>query len=142
MIKASQKLVGKRFFHCSPSINEGLDCFTMCIEYLKMKGAEFSKNQEYKGYKIFDYKEIYAQDAFTTMQLAADFLSSIMREIKPGYEFAGDILIMRLKKFGRKRPLHFGICAGNGQVIVAVRDDSVRILNKKLFDVEKALRWE
>ncbi|GAG41397.1 unnamed protein product, partial [marine sediment metagenome] len=57
-----------------------------------MKGAVIPENTRYNGQAIFKYKAIYKKDPFKTMQLAADYLSSMMQEVKIGYEVAGDIL--------------------------------------------------
>ena len=142
LVEITRNFVGKNFLHCSPSINDGLDCFTLCTEYLKTKGAKFDRDQKFKGEYVFHYKDIYAKDKFATMEMAADFLSSIMAEVKKGYEIAGDILVMRMKKLGKNHPIHFGINAGNDQVIVAIRDQKIKVLQKKLFEVIKVLRWE
>lgn len=139
--RITAKLIGIKFKHCSPHRSEGMDCFRLCIEYLRMCGAEIPEDTIYNGYGIFDYKKIYKEDPFKTMELARDFIASMTKEIKIGYEIAGDILVMHTKKM-TNLPLHIGIDAGNGQVIIAVRNESVKIVDKKYFHIEKVLRWD
>ena len=140
LTKITSKLVGIEFKHCSPNMNEGMDCFRLCVEYLRMKGAVIPENTRYKRQAIFKYKTIYKKDAFKTMELAADYLSSIMQEVKVGYEVAGDILVMHTKKVF-KHPLHLGIDAGNDNVVIAILNSDVRVISKRLFYINKALRW-
>lgn len=140
MISISQKLVGLPFKHCSAGMNEGIDCFRLAIEYLRLKGAKIPEDTVFKGLPIFDYKGIYAENAERTMQLAVEFIESITKPIKVGFEIAGDILIMRMKKI-KNLPLNIGVNAGNNFVIVAVRGDVVRLVNKSFFYIDKALRW-
>jgi hypothetical protein len=139
LAKITSRLVGIEFKHCSANMNEGMDCFRLCIEYLRMKGAVISEDTKYNGQAIFKYKTIYKKDAFKTMELAADYLSSIMQEVKVGYEVAGDILVMEMKK--RELPIQLGIEAGNEHVVIAVLNSNVRVISKRLFYIDKVLRW-
>jgi len=138
LLEISKKFVGTKFILCS---NEGMDCFRLCIEYLKMKGAKIPDSTTYKGFNIFDYKSMYEIDPFKTMKLAEEFIASLTIEVKIGFEIAGDILKMKTKKIKNDLPSHFGIEAGNNQVIIAVIDDKIKVVNKNLFKVERVFRW-
>jgi hypothetical protein len=140
LAKISRTLIGVKFEHCSTDKNKGLDCFTNIVEYLNMLGAGISQDIKYKGVS-FDYRKEYKANPHKTMQLAHEYIASIAKEIKNGFETAGDILVMKTRK-RTGDPIHLGIDAGNGSVIVAVRDKDITILSKKYFRVEKVYRWE
>lgn len=138
LARITSELVGTKYALGS---SDGMDCFKLCTEYLKIKGAKIPDDTMYKGHKIFDYKDMYQQSPLGTIKLAIEYLSHLTKEIKPGFEVAGDILVMHLKR-GKSKIPNLGIEAGNGFLITAINNNSIKVVSKKFFEIEKVLRWE
>lgn len=139
--KIASVLVGTKFQLCpQSSLHEGLDCFTLCIEGLRLQGAEIDVNTEYKGRCIFDYKNLFENDAEKAIELAIEYLESITEEVKIGREMPGDILIIKLKRKAQAIP-SLAIEGGNNNLILAIIDDKIRVRSKSLFKILKVLRW-
>lgn len=139
LAKITTKLVGTKFKHCSMDKAQGLDCFTNVIEFLKMKELVVDSQTMFKGNKIFDYEKIYAADPHGTMELAVEYLSTILDAVKVGFEVAGDILIVRFR-LKPSDPLGIAIEAGNGSLIIAVIDENIQVVSKKYYRVLKVFR--
>ena len=139
MAEITAKLVGKKFKHNSSDPEVGLDCFTNVMEFLKMKGKEVNKGEKFKGFDIFNYEAIYGEDPHGTMELAVEYLSTILEEVKIGFEVAGDILAIRFR-LTPSAPLGLAIDAGNGFLIIAVQDLDIKLVPKKHYRIIKAYR--
>ena len=138
----SSRLVGQKFAAGwkAYEAGEGLDCFTLVIEYLRLRGYEITGNQEYLGVKAKNYLRVYEESQVKGIGLVIGFFKSFLEKVKINYSLPGDILILKNKKI-KTDVIHFGVESGNDQVIVALNGLRVELLEKKYFEVIGAFTW-
>lgn len=142
LIKLSAKLVGRNFAvgFDKYEAGEGLDCFTLIIEYLRLRGKKITGEEIHLGYKVKDYLKPYEESQVKGIGLATSFFETFLEPVQVNFSRPGDILVLKNKKV-KFDLVHFGIECANSQVIVALNKKSVEVLDKKYFDVIGAYTW-
>ncbi len=142
LAELSAKLIGKPFIVGWKEYKEGkgLDCFTLVIEYLRLKGKVITGESEFKGYKAENYLEVYEKSKVKGIGIVTGFLRTFMVKVNKNFTKAGDILVIKNKKT-TTGIIHFGIECGNSRIIVAITDRQIEIMDKKYFEVIGAFTW-
>ena len=142
LAEISAKLVGKPFIAGWEEYEEGkgLDCFTLIIEYLRLRGKIITGEYKFKEYKAKNYLEIYKESKVKGIGVVIGFFRTFMQEINKNFTNAGDVLILKNKKI-KTDIVHFGIECANSRVIVALTNDSIEVMDKKYFKVIGAFTW-
>ena len=142
LMKISSKLVGKKFAagFDKYKAGKGLDCFSLIIEYFRLRGKEITGEEKHFGYKVKDYLRIYDESQVKAIGLATSLLGTFMEKINKEFSNPGDVLVLKNKKI-KFDIIHFGIETANSKVIVAVNQKGVEVIEKKYFEVLGAYRW-
>ncbi len=142
LAELSAKLIGRPFIAGWKEYEDGkrLDCFTLIIEYLRLRGKKITGEYKFKGYKAKDYLKIYEESKVKGIGLVTSLLRTFMVQVNRNYTKAGDILIIKNKKT-TTGIIHFGIECGNSRIIVATTDRQIEIMDKKYFEVIGAFTW-
>jgi hypothetical protein len=122
------------------SIQEGLDCFTLIVEYLKKLGANVSNDYEYNGNTIKSYANSYLKNPIEMIFAAVDFIRSLTEEIRIEHAMAGDILFLKLKKTDSVNG-YFGIDLGRNNVLMSSINKGTVVLQKNNFKIFRAFRF-
>lgn len=131
----SSKLVGSSYQLCG---KDGLDCFSLVKKYLEIRG--FKLPAMFKGYGLSNYASLFRTDPTRAKGIMLEFMQSISIEMKPHETFAGDILLVKLKRSNESSFL--AIDGGNGVCIVAGETDGVCTVPVKYYDVERVFRCQ
>ena len=118
LLEISKNLVG-RSYELGRS-----DCFTLVIDYLRLRGVNIPNDVEFKGLTFKNYKDAYLENT-DVIDCAVEFLLQYCKEIKLHECLAGDILLLQ-NESGTK---YLGIDGGNGNVITAVINQDVVVTN-------------
>jgi hypothetical protein len=138
----SAQLVGKSFAAGWEEYErgDGLDCFTLVIEYLRLRGKEITGEDKFKGHKVKDYILLYEESKVKAIGLAIGLLRSFMKEVKKNFINPGDVLIIKNKKVNSDI-IHFGIECANNRAIVAIVGSNIQVIDKKYFTTLGAFTW-
>lgn len=134
LTKATKELIGAKYGLGSMDQTDGLDCFSLIINYLRNIGYDIPEDSKYKGYTSKNYGKEYAKNP-DIINRGYEYLSTILQKISPTKAVAGDILFARLEN---NLP-SFGIDSGNGSMIIVTEVNGVQIIDKKHYTVEGAL---
>jgi cell wall-associated NlpC family hydrolase len=142
LAEVSAKLIGKPFIAGWKEYEDGkgLDCFTLVIEYLRLRGKVITGEYKFKGYKAKNYLKIYKESKVKGIGLVIGLLRTFMTEVHKNFTKAGDVLVIKNKKV-KDAIIHFGIECGNNRIIVAITDKQIEIMDKKYFEVIGAFTW-
>ena len=126
----SKELVGLPY-QLGYGAENGLDCFTLLVNYLSRFGIKISESETIDGITLKNYREKYLDD-HKVISTAAKFLSKILKEKNANRIFVGDILMIEYngKKF-------FGIDAGNGNILTVNLKTGVKIVHGDIYRILK-----
>lgn len=131
----SSELVGNSYQLCGEN---GLDCFSLIKKYLEIRG--FKLPATFKGYGLSNYASLFRTDPARAKDIMLEFMQSISTEMKPYETFAGDVLLIKLKRSNESSFL--AIDGGNGICIVASEVDGVCTVSAKYYDIERVFRCQ
>ena len=137
LYKNTLNLIGKKFQLGSQELDNGVDCFTLIVNYLRNCGIDIPKDETFKGLTFDSYKNEYLKDKTLLMQTAVEYLKSKTDKITNSQVTAGDILLIE----SHNGNLSFGIDTGNGSALSISESDGVVSLSKNDFKVIEAFRW-
>ena len=95
--------------------------------------------EEFEGYRIADYPEIWLADKRLAKTLLLRFVMSIGERIKTYQAFVGDLLVLQQPGTGE---ISIGVHSGNGYALVAFEDAGVRLAPISDFMVRRAYRMK
>ena len=136
LYKNTLNLIGKKFQLGSQELDNGIDCFTLIVTYLRNRGVDIPKDETFKGLTFDSYKNEYLKDKTLLMQTAVEYLKSKTDKITNSQVTAGDILLIK----SHNGNLSFGIDTGNGSALSISESDGVVSLSKNDFKVIEAFR--
>jgi hypothetical protein len=136
LYKATSELLGKKFKLGSQHIDNGIDCFTLIINYLRNRNIEIAEDETYNNLTFETYKDAFLKNPQALMQVAIDYIKTKTKEIQLFEVIAGDILLIK----SCNGNLSFGIDTGNGFAISISETDGVISLSKNDFEILRAYR--
>lgn len=110
------------------------DCLTMVLDYLRLLGVDIAQNESFNGINLQNYADLYRRNN-GTIDSAADWLATKLREIKPHESLPGDVLF--LEEDGSR---FIGIDGGNGKIIAAVIGKTVGVMRSESCKRLRAFR--
>ena len=111
---------------------DGLDCFTLIVEYLKRHGITIPETETIDGVTLRNYKDKYVSDN-STINAAEKYFIRILKEKEPCARMPGDVLLLAYNE-----TKFFGIDAGNGNILTANTDRGVKIVPGNPYEVLRA----
>jgi hypothetical protein len=136
IFQLSSQVVGKPYKAGGQGLN-GMDCFTLILDYLRKLGENIPSDIKYKGYTLESYYSAYEKNP-DVLDVGIEFIASKTQKISTSKIIAGDILVIT-NKDGVKSTV---IDGGNGNIIAATKRFGVTILNRSHFEVIRAFRWQ
>ncbi len=112
------------------------DCFMVVYGYLKFRNPKLPIS--HKGLSIDNYAQAYEEDPEKTKSIMFEAVSQYLKEIKPNFSVAGDILWMKYKS----EPAFFAIDAGNGKAIASAPKFGVVHIPKQKYSILRAFRCQ
>jgi len=101
-----------------------VDCFSIIIVYLRAMKVKLPS--EFEGLTLDTYAELFKKDPDNAIATMLNCLDSISQPVPPHKAQPGDILLLKLRSVGsRQQFISPGINAGNGHVIVAMKNQGV-----------------
>jgi hypothetical protein len=129
------RFIGVSYKLGSLNRKEGLDCFSLIVNYLREIGYDINSDIIYKGFDFNNYGKAF-QKYPDILNVAIEWFSEFLEEIPTHRAVAGDIIYASLKN---NAPA-FGIEAGNGYMITVTVERGVTALNKKHYDIERVFK--
>jgi hypothetical protein len=136
LFNATSKLLNKKFVLGSHKPDEGLDCFTLIINYLRNRGIDITDNESFMGFTFSNYKKEFIENPVKLMAVAFRYIETKAKKIPLLQATAGDIIVIK----NSDGSLSFGIDSGNGFAIGISETDGVISLNKKDFEITMVYR--
>ena len=137
LFKTTSQLIGKPYNLGCQDINNGLDCFTIAITYLRQCGIDIPEDTKYKSFTFDNYKEAYLNDP-KVLNVGIEYISNITKEVKANQAVAGDILVIKDENGNEG----LAIDGGNGNMISAVKEIGITTLKKKNYSILRAFRCQ
>jgi hypothetical protein len=135
LTNTTKDLIGAKYLLGSMNITNGLDCFSLIINYLRNIGYDIPIDLEFKGYNFKNYAREYDKNP-DVINIGYEYLSTFLKEVVPQKTIAGDILFAKLEN----NIPSFGIDSGNGNMIMVSEIGGVQIIEKKYYTIKRALR--
>jgi cell wall-associated NlpC family hydrolase len=135
LTNATKKFMGIKYILGGMDSANGLDCFSLIINYLRNIGYDIPEDLEFKGYNFKNYSSKYCKDP-DIINIGYEYLSTFLKGVIPQKAIAGDILFAKLEDNSPS----FGIDGGNGTMIIVSETGGVQIIGKKYYTILKALR--
>ena len=136
LYKNTFNLLGKKFKLGSQNLQNGVDCFTLIINYLRNRGFNIPSTETFDGFTFENYGSAYLEDKKKLMQVAIKYLGTKTKKVDASGVTAGDILL--IESFNGNRS--FGIDTGNGFAISISETDGVVSVSKNDFKILGAFR--
>ena len=133
LVKISSDLVGTPYRLGGKT--DALDCFSLIVRYLGMKGIIVPPDLVFKGHAISDYPEEYEADPDKMMGVAVEYIASITTEMPVHKTMAGDILFVRTEDNES-----LVINGGNGVIIAATKDRGTVALDEHDYKTQRVFR--
>ena len=133
LVKISSELVGTPYR--LGGTTDALDCFSLIVRYLQMKGITVPSDLVFKGHAISDYPEEYEADPDKMMGVAVEYIASITTEVPVHKTIAGDILFVRTEGNGS-----LVINGGNGVIIAATKERGTVALDEHEYKTQRVFR--
>ena len=133
LVKISSELVGTPYR--LGGTTDALDCFSLIVRYLQMKGITVPPDLVFKGHAISDYPEEYEADPKKMMGVAVEYIASITTEVPVHKTMAGDILFVRTEDNES-----LVINGGNGVIIAATMDRGTVALDEHDYKTQRVFR--
>ena len=133
LVKISSELVGTPYR--LGGTTDALDCFSLIVRYLQMKGITVPSDLVFKGHSISDYPEEYEADPDKMMGVAVEYIASITTEMPVHKTMAGDILFVRTEDNES-----LVINGGNGVIIAATKERGTVALDEHEYKTQRVFR--
>ena len=138
LVKISSELVGTPYR--LGGTTDALDCFSLIVRYLGMKGIVVPPDLVFKGHSLFvggvaDYSIEYKADPKKMIGVAVEYIASITTELPVHKTMAGDILFVRTEDNES-----LVINGGNGVIIAATRDRGTVALDEHEYKTQRVFR--
>jgi len=133
LVKISSELVGTPYR--LGGTTDALDCFSLIVRYLQMKGITVPPDLVFKGHAISDYPEEYEADPDKMMGVAVEYIASITTEMPVHKTMAGDILFVRTEDNES-----LVINGGNGVIIAATKERGTVALDEHEYKTQRVFR--
>ena len=133
LVRISSELVGTPYR--LGGTTDALDCFSLIVRYLGMKGITVPPDLVFKGHAISDYPEEYEVDPKKMMGVAVEYIASITTELPVHKTMAGDILFVRTEDNES-----LVINGGNGVIIAATKDRGTVVLDEHEYITQRVFR--
>jgi cell wall-associated NlpC family hydrolase len=114
---------------------EGLDCFSLVVNYLREIGYDIDNETTFKGFDFSNYGKAF-EEYPKILNVGLEWLSGFLEEVPPNGAVASDIIFAQLKS----NVPAFGIEAGNGYMITVTVEQGVTAINKKYYTIERVFR--
>ena len=130
LVKISADLVGTPYQ--LGGTTDALDCFSLIVRYLQMKGIAVPSDLVFDGHSIADYPGEYEADPKKMMGVAVDYIASITTEIPVHKTMAGDILFVKIEDNES-----LVINGGNGNIIAATKERGTVVLDEHGYKTQR-----
>jgi hypothetical protein len=139
LAKITSELVGKPY-----RLGErkaAFDCTSLILEFASLSGMPIP--EDWEGFTSKNYAKFYEKQPVEAMEVLACWITSIGKEIPAIHAFAGDILVMRLKRgHSPDLPRFFlGIHAGQDKIMAVTEKRGVTLIPIRDYEIIKAFRW-
>lgn len=105
------------------TIEEGLHCFTLILQYLKITGHDVSfENELLDGYTHQNINERWNQDQLAAIKMCERYFAPVVHKISISDLKVGDMMVVQARN--RYIP---GIYCGNGKLFTMLEEGTVRI---------------
>ena len=135
LVKISSELVGMPYR--LGGTTDALDCFSLIVRYLKMRGITVPHNLVFNGHAISDYPDEYEADPKKMMGVAVEYIASITTEMPVYKTMAGDILFVRTEDNES-----LVINGGNGTIIAATKERGTVLLDEHGYKTQRVFRCQ
>jgi len=130
LAKLTAKIVGKKY-----ELGK-VDCFKFVIDYLNDAGADMP--HAFEDVTMDTYAELFLKDPSKAKRIMLRYMQKHTEEIDVVKSFAGDILLVRIRK--EKAFPTLAINGGNGIILIANEKQGILSAHKKHFKVLGAFR--
>lgn len=135
LAELTTRLVGQPYALGS---QQGLDCFSAVVEYLRTRGVEVPA--DFEGHSTTEYKALFLSDPSEAKRLMVELVSSLLDEILPSFAFAGDILLARTPGSETLSQSFLAIHGGNGCMLAATEEKGIYPLPIRVYEIVRAFR--
>jgi hypothetical protein len=127
----SLEYIGAQYCAHGFSKDEGYDCFSLVINFLRENGFDLPEDYEWKGLSFQTYYYLWLEDKDAAIQKMAEFLDAHTDKIKFKDVRIGDIFIVVNKEDER----FCGVYGGNDKIITALYDRGVVAISLRHFEI-------
>lgn len=135
LAKITQRYVGAPYKLGGKSVKEGFDCFSL-LYTVATKEYGLKVPSQINGYNFDNYTLLWLENKREAMQVFVRYLSSFMKRINPGFNKAGDILVLRGEN------ITIGMQTGTDMVFSAFTDIGVNLNSIRNYEIVRTYRWE
>lgn len=139
LAKITAQLVGKPYK--LGARKNGLDCTSLILEFATLSGMPIP--EEWEGFTARNYAKFYREKPEEAMEVLACWITSIGKEIPPCRAFAGDILVMKMKRrhLAEMPGFFLGIHGGQDRILAVTEKRGVTLVPIRDYEIVKAFTW-
>lgn len=113
------------------------DCFSLVYQFI---GERMALPDTFQGLTMQDYYPLFESDPVRAKQIMVEFCEAHLEEVQPAYAFAGDVLLVHLRK--RNSSPFLAIHGGQTTLIAATKDRGVVAMPMQAFDILRGWRCQ
>jgi len=135
LAEITQKYIGSPYKLNGWSVDEGFDCFSL-LYTISTEEYGFKMLTKFDGVNLKNYSREWILDQASARDLFVKYLSEICTEIKPGFNKAGDILLLE-----GSTNITIGMQIGQDLIMSAFTDIGVALNSLRPYKIIKVFRW-